>query len=222
MAPATLAAGDGAEAGGSAGDWGGTTGSLAFRTVCASVFGTYEMVVASSRASRKGLPRWFRARPRTLSLGARRREMQVWGSGTGDSGEHALKGRWISAIVVSKVKPLLRTQLQSVSDNGVVSVSLHSHRDCRISPPQFDALFNTAPGARCLVFSLHVNCKSTPKSSATRKLTQSGGRCRSSRKTLDSYRGCPGRRGRVERDCLAGAVSIGSFELSRWRLRRTR
>jgi len=109
--------------------------------------------------------------------------MQVWGSGTGDSGEHALKGRWISAIVVSKVKPLLRTQLQSVSDNGVVSVSLHSHRDCRISPPQFDALFNTAPGARCLVFSLHVNCKSTPKSSATRKLTQSGGRCRSSRKT---------------------------------------
>ena len=47
-----------------------------------------------------------------------------------------LKGRWISAVMVSKVKPVFRKQLQSVRDNVVVSASLHSPNCLRTSPPQ--------------------------------------------------------------------------------------
>jgi hypothetical protein len=42
------------------------------------------------------------------------------------------------------------------------------------------------------------------------------------RKTLGPYRDCPERRSVGVRSRVVGAVSIGSFELSRWRLRRTR
>src|SRR5258708_24052325 len=40
--------------------------------------------------------------------------------------------------------------------------------------------------------------------------------------TLGPYRDCPERRSVGVRGRVVGAVSIGSFELSRWRLRRTR
>src|SRR5271163_2153970 len=40
--------------------------------------------------------------------------------------------------------------------------------------------------------------------------------------TLDPYRDCPERRSVGCTGRVVGAVSIGSFELSRWRLRRTR
>jgi len=40
--------------------------------------------------------------------------------------------------------------------------------------------------------------------------------------TLGPYRDCPERRSVGVRSGVVGAVSIGSFELSRWRLRRTR
>ena len=43
-----------------------------------------------------------------------------------------------------------------------------------------------------------------------------------SRETLGPYRDCPERRSVGVRGRVVGAVSIGSFELSRWRLRRTR
>jgi hypothetical protein len=43
-----------------------------------------------------------------------------------------------------------------------------------------------------------------------------------SRQTLGPYRDCPERRSVGVRGRVVGAVSIGSFELSRWRLRRTR
>ena|ERR1017187_4013993 len=42
------------------------------------------------------------------------------------------------------------------------------------------------------------------------------------RETLGSYRDCPARRGWIEPGFPSGAVSIGSFELSFWRLRWTR
>ena len=42
------------------------------------------------------------------------------------------------------------------------------------------------------------------------------------RETLGPYRDCPERRSVGVRGRVVGAVSIGSFELSRWRLRRTR
>src|ERR1035441_5543856 len=42
------------------------------------------------------------------------------------------------------------------------------------------------------------------------------------RQTLGSYRDCPARRGWIEPGFPSGAVSIGSFELSFWRLRWTR
>src|SRR5258708_27450997 len=41
-------------------------------------------------------------------------------------------------------------------------------------------------------------------------------------RTLGPYRDCPERRSVGVRGRVVGAVSIGSFELSRWRLRRTR
>ena len=42
------------------------------------------------------------------------------------------------------------------------------------------------------------------------------------RQTLGPYRDCPERRSVGVRGRVVGAVSIGSFELSRWRLRWTR
>jgi|SRR5271154_330035 len=42
------------------------------------------------------------------------------------------------------------------------------------------------------------------------------------RQTLGPYRDCPERRSAGRTGRAVGAVSIGSFELSRWRLRRTR
>jgi hypothetical protein len=42
------------------------------------------------------------------------------------------------------------------------------------------------------------------------------------RQTLGPYRDCPERRSVWRRGRVVGAVSIGSFELRRWRLRRTR
>ena len=43
-----------------------------------------------------------------------------------------------------------------------------------------------------------------------------------SRETLGPYRDCSERRSVLVCGRVVGAVSIGSFELSRWRLRRTR